>query len=71
MQSGLCLPAWGGKRGLLLHSLGMAWGWAAWGSRHTECRDPSEAPEEPDTLKDWGKSNVPLDTAQALALSRP
>ena len=71
MQIGLCLPTWVGKQGLLLHSLGMAWGWEAWGSRHTECRDPSEAPEEPDTLKDWGKSNVPLDTAQSLALSRP
>lgn len=34
-----CLPAWGGKRGLLLDTLGMAWGWAAWGSRHTDCRD--------------------------------
>ena len=31
-----CLPAWGGKRGLLLDKLGMAWGWAAWGSRHTD-----------------------------------
>lgn len=29
----------GRKRGLLLHSLGMAWGWTAWGSRHTDCRD--------------------------------
>ena len=29
----------GGKQGLLLDSLGMAWGWAAWGSRHTDCRD--------------------------------
>ena len=39
MQSLLCLPTWGGKGGLLLDSLGMAWGWAAWGSRHTDCRD--------------------------------
>ena len=50
MQSLLCLPTWGGKGGLLLDSLGMAWGWAAWGSRHTDCRDsrlgtgPPEAP---------------------------
>ena len=36
-----CLPAWGGKQGLLLDTLGMAWGWAAWGSRHTDCRDSS------------------------------
>ena len=39
MWSLLCLPAWGGKRGLLMDSLGMAWGWAAWGSKHTDCRD--------------------------------
>ena len=29
----------GGKQGLLLDSLGMAWGWVAWGSTHTDCRD--------------------------------
>ena len=39
MRSLLCLPTWGGKQGLLMDSLGMAWGWAAWGSRHTDCRD--------------------------------
>ena len=39
MWSGLCLAAWGGKRGLLLDSLGVAWGLASWGSGHTECRD--------------------------------
>ena len=35
----LSLPTWGGKQGLLLDSLGIAWGWAAWGSRHTDCRN--------------------------------
>ena len=33
------VPAWGGKQELLLGPLGMAWRWAAWGSRHTDCRD--------------------------------
>ena len=37
--SGLCLPAWGGKQGLLFNSLGMEWGRGTWCSRHTECRD--------------------------------
>ena len=35
----MCLPAWGGKPGLLLNLLGMAWGRATWGSRHTDPRD--------------------------------
>ena len=39
MWSVMCLPAWGGKPGLLLNLLGMAWGRATWGSRHTDPRD--------------------------------
>ena len=39
MWRGLCLPTWGGKRRLLLDLLRMAWGWATWGSRYTDCRD--------------------------------
>lgn len=39
MQTRLCLPAWAGKQGLLLDSLGLAWSWADWGSGHRDCRD--------------------------------
>ena len=39
MQSKLFLATSGGKGGLLLYSLGMAWGWPAWGSSHTDFRD--------------------------------
>ena len=73
MQSLLCLPTWGGKGGLLLDSLGMAWGWAAWGSRHTDCRDsrlaldPSEALEELTRLKDWGRAMFPWTLLASLA----
>ena len=34
-------------------------------------RGPPGAPEEVDTLKNWGKGNGPRDPAQSLALSHP
>ena len=39
MQSGLFLPTWRGKWGLLLGPLGKAWGRATWVSRHTDYRN--------------------------------
>ena len=53
----------------------MAWGWAAWGSRHTDCRDsrlgthirPPEALVVLAGLKGYRKDSVPQDTPSLLA----
>ena len=70
MRSGLCLAAWERRRGLLLDSLEMAWGWACCGCSHTNSMEsrlgayhrPPEAPVRTASHKGCWKGNGVLKT---------
>lgn len=75
IQSGLCLLTWGGKRGLLLDSLGMSWGChGALGTQTTRdsrlwaSYSPPEAREGLAGPKGCRRGSDPRDIPSLLAL---